>query len=131
VTWQGHCTAEGRDLDRFYTLAGPFIGHPGRAFAVAAAALLVGVVNVVATRHGRAQSREASRWPWFVLFVAWAAFGTCEARARSYVRLDLTLSWPAVLIVTLACVWVWMRGIRRPRTADKVGAIGNKGLDVE
>jgi hypothetical protein len=87
-----------------YAAAQPFVGHAGRAFAVAASAALL----YLAVRRAR---RGSSR-PWITLAAAWAVFGTCEAvatRERADIRVDLLVTWPVLLLLTVVVVAVWAR----------------------
>lgn len=88
-----------------YAAAQPFIGHAGRAFAIA----VIGALMFLLVRR----ARRGSARPWMVLAVAWAVFGTCEAvatRERADIRVDLLFTWPGLLFLTVVAVALWARG---------------------
>jgi hypothetical protein len=103
-----------RLMNWIYAAAQPFVGHAGRAFSVAAFAALM----FLAVRRAR---RGSSR-PWIALAAAWAVFGTCEAaatREHADIRIDLLVTWPVLLLVTVVAVVVWARSVlERRSTAD-------------
>ncbi len=85
-------------MDRLYTLAQPFVGHPGRALAVALGLGMIGFA--VGTR------------PLLVAAGGWAIFALLEAEARrerADIRVDLLFTWPALCLLTLVCVWLSLR----------------------
>ena len=92
-----------------YALAAPFVGHAGRAFAVALALLSIGVFLTM--RRARAGRGRGMSWavPLLILGGAWFVFGLAEAEAtreRANIRVDLIVTWPTLCLVSLACV-VW------------------------
>ena len=92
-----------------YALAAPFVGHAGRAFAVALALLCIGAF--LAMLRGRSKRSGGVSWgvPLLILGGAWFVFGLAEAEAtreRANIRVDLIVTWPTLLLVSLACV-VW------------------------
>ena len=97
-------------LDWLYTLAQPFVWHPGRALMVGLALALVGFG--FRARGGRRLILAAAAWAVFALleFVAW--------RERADIRVDLLVTWPALCVVTAACLGTWMyRLVQRSPTA--------------
>jgi hypothetical protein len=87
-----------------YAAAQPFVGHAGRAFAVAVS----GALMFLLVRR----ARRGSPRPWIALAAAWAVFGTCEAaatRARADIRVDLLVTWPVLLLLTVVAVALWAR----------------------
>jgi hypothetical protein len=92
-------------MNWIYAAAQPFVGHAGRAFAVAG----IGALMFLAVRRAR---RGSSR-PWIALAAAWAVFGTCEAaatRERADIRVDLLVTWPVLMLFTVVAVALWVRG---------------------
>ena len=101
---------DGRLVNWIYAAAQPFVGHAGRAFAVAGiCALLFFAVR---------RARRGSARPWIALAAAWAVFGTCEAaatRERADIRVDLLVSWPALILLTVVAVALWARSVLERR----------------
>ena len=98
-------------LDWLYTLAQPFVWHPGRALLVGLALALVGFG--FRARGGRRLMLAAAAWAVFALleFVAW--------RERADIRVDLLVTWPALCLVTTACLGAWgYRLMRRGETSN-------------
>jgi hypothetical protein len=83
-------------LDWIYRLAQPFVWHPGRALIVSLALALAGFG--FRDRGGRALFLAAAAWAVFALleFLAW--------RERADIRVDLLVTWPALCLVTAACI---------------------------
>ena len=97
-------------LDTIYDLAQPFVWNAWLALGIAAAFLLLaGLV--------RAARRDGS-WPRPLLVAAgaWTVFGLLEAEAtreRADIRVDLLVTWPALLLLSAVCLALWLRGIVR------------------
>jgi hypothetical protein len=96
-------------MSTLYALAAPFVGHAGRAFAVALALLCIGAFLTM--RRGRPERTRGESWalPLLILGGAWFVFGLAEAeatRARANIRIDLIVTWPTLCVVSLACV-IW------------------------
>ena len=88
-------------MDWLYSLAQPFVWHPGRALLVAVALVLLGL--------GR---RYRGRRPLLIAAAAWALFALLEFiawRERADIRVDLLVTWPALCLITLGCLLVWTR----------------------
>jgi hypothetical protein len=88
-------------LDWIYSLAQPFVWHPGRALLVAAALVLLGL-----------GLRDRGRRPLLIAAAAWAVFALLEFmawRERADIRVDLLVTWPALCLITVACLVAWAR----------------------
>ena len=90
-------------MSLLYSLAQPFVWHPGRAAAVALACC---VMLFVLPRPARG--------PLLVVAVSWGVFALLELeawRARADIRVDLLFTWPALCILTLVAFVVCLRRI--------------------
>jgi hypothetical protein len=87
-------------LDWLYSLAHPFVWHPGRALIVGLALALLAVG--FRDRGGRGLFLAAAAWAVFALleFIAW--------RERADIRVDLLVTWPALCLTTFACLVAWV-----------------------
>ncbi|HEU0078047.1 MAG TPA: hypothetical protein VFQ76_10390, partial [Longimicrobiaceae bacterium] len=95
-----------------YDLAQPFVWNAWLALGIAAAFLLLWG----ASRAARARRPGVRPRPVLVAAVAWAAFGLLEAEAtreRADIRVDLLVTWPLLLVLSVACVAVWLRSLAR------------------
>jgi len=100
-----------------FALAAPFVGHPWRAFAVAAFALVGAALQAIGAT-GRNSRLSASSRALLVLTACWLAFGALEAEAlreHADIRIDLIFTWPVICLVSLVCLLVWFRGLTRSR----------------
>ena len=98
-------------MDAIYALAGPFVGHAGRAGFVALICLTSGAFILVARRNLHA-------WPSITAGCAWAIFALLEAEAtrqRSNIRIDLIVTWPALCLITVGCAVTWIMLLCRRR----------------
>jgi hypothetical protein len=87
-----------------YSLAQPFIWHPARAAAVAAASIALAYVL----------PRPARR-PLLVVALAWGAFSLLELlawRERADIRVDLLFTWPALCLLTALSLMVCVKRLR-------------------
>lgn len=93
-------------LDWLYSLAHPFVWHPGRALIVGLALALVAIG--FRDRGGRRLLLAAAAWAVFALleFIAW--------RERADIRVDLLVTWLALCLVTVACVVAWLYRLVKP-----------------
>src|SRR6266513_3993179 len=90
-------------MNWLYALAQPFVWHPARAFFVALGWLLVSL----------AFPRVARR-PLLLLAAAWGVFALLELEAwreRANIRVDLLVTWPALCLLTVSCVFLTVRRI--------------------
>jgi uncharacterized protein with PQ loop repeat len=98
-----------------FAFAAPFIGHPWRAVAVAAFALLsIAPQAFGGTRNSKRVS--LSSFASLVLAACWLVFGVLEAEAlreHADIRIDLIFTWPAICLVSLMCLVVWFRGLTK------------------
>jgi hypothetical protein len=89
-----------------YAAAQPFVGHAERAFVVAGGWVLLALI-----------ARRGAR-PLLIAAGAWTVFGLLEAEAtreHADIRVDLLITWPVLLLCTIACVAWWLRPApRRP-----------------
>ena len=87
-------------LDWLYTLAHPFVWHPGRALIVGLGLALLAFG--FRERGGRRLFLAAAAWAVFALleFIAW--------RERADIRVDLLVTWPALCLVTAGCLVAWV-----------------------
>ena len=94
-------------LDWLYSLAQPFVWHPGRALTVGLALALVGFG--FRDRGGRRLFPAAVTWAVFALleFIAW--------RERADIRVDLLVTWPVLSLVTAACLAAWVYRLVKPK----------------
>jgi hypothetical protein len=93
-------------LDWLYSLAQPFVWHPGRALVVAVAFALPGL-----------GLRDLGRRPLLVAAAAWALFALLELiawRERADIRVDLLVTWPALCLITAGCLLTWVRHWVKP-----------------
>jgi hypothetical protein len=84
--------------DVLFALADVFVWHPDRALAVAAL-LTFWFLILVRSRRTRSAS-----WPLMLTAFAWAlfAYGEYVARQnRSNIRVDLLVTWPGLLVLSL------------------------------
>lgn len=90
-------------MNWLYALAQPFVWHPGRAFFVAVGWAILAVALP-----------KVARRPLFLTAGAWSLFALLELEARrerSNIRIDLLITWPALCVLTLACLVVATRRI--------------------
>ena len=93
-------------MDWLYSLAQPFVWHPGRALAVAVALALLAL-----------GFRNRGRWPLFIAAAAWAVFALLELmawRERADIRVDLLVTWPALCLITVGCLLTWANRRMKP-----------------
>ena len=98
-------------LNWLYTLAQPFVWHPARALVVG---LVLALVSFgFRARGGRRLMLAAAAWAVFALleFLAW--------RERADIRVDLLITWPALCLVTTACLVAWVFPLVRWRVRSK------------
>jgi hypothetical protein len=94
-------------MDILWKGANYFNWHPGRAFAVSLIFWGLLLLSLI-LRGWRPQVRLL---PMLVAASAWLLFGLLEYEAyreRANIRVDLLLTWPALLLVTAACCGVWL-----------------------
>lgn len=108
-------------LKALFVLLGPFVSHPERAYLAAAlfAALLAGSV---------AQARRLSLWrhlPLLLAAVVWGGFGLIEQQAMANgwnIRVDLFVTGPIVLAVSIWAAWANLRRGSRRKSDDETRA---------
>jgi len=94
----------------------PFVNHPERASLVAA---LFGILFAVSLARSRAFHARHHLAPLVAAF-AWLLVGLNEQRAMANgwnIRVDLLVSWPIVLAISIWAAWTGLRG-RAGRTAE-------------
>jgi hypothetical protein len=99
-------------MDWTYDLGQPFVWHARRAPGVALAFLLPGGLS----RAARARRPGIRHRPLFVAAGAWTVFGLLEAEARrerADIRVDLLVTWPALCVLSVACLAVWLHSLVR------------------
>ena len=97
-------------MNWLYALAQPFVWHPARALLVALGWLLVALTLPSTVRR-----------PLFISAVAWSVFALLELEAwreRANIRIDLLVTWPALCLLTVGCLFLTVRrivtrGVRR------------------
>lgn len=104
-------------MDTFFGLAEFFRDHPERAYLVA----LVFMALALADR--RLARRDPAIRPWGMLVpaAAWLLYAINEYHARldgPGPRLDLYLSWPVMVAVTVAFGALWVANLRRALRAQ-------------
>ena len=96
-------------LSQFYEAANFFVWHPERAWAIAAIFFVLFVGCFVANRCVKWSERRVSFWPLLVSAVGWTIFGLMELSCKiekADIRIDLFVSWLAILgITTVCCIW--------------------------
>jgi hypothetical protein len=104
-------------MDEIYHAANVFVSHPERAWVIAAVFFAFFFVSRTLTR----QRRSIRSWILLVPAVSWTIFGLLELLWKEYnIRIDLLVTWPAILgITTICCVW-WslslLRLLKRAKT---------------
>jgi hypothetical protein len=88
-----------------FHLAEPFIWEPGRALLVGLSLAILGLIFRL--RGGRPLLIAAGAWGIFALLelIAW--------RQRYDIRVDLLVTWPTLLLVTIGCLVTWVRRLVR------------------
>ena len=96
----------------FYDTANVFVCEPQRCYAVALFFILLPLVGAAIIRSRRA----LLHWPAPAAAVAWFLFGLNEyfcRRDHSNIRIDLLLTWPLLVLGTVACLAIWVRMVVR------------------
>ena len=94
-------------MDILWRGANYFNWHPWRAFGVSLIFWALLLLSLI-LRGWRPRVRTM---PLLVAALAWALFGLLEYQAyreRANIRVDLLVTWPALLLVTVACCGVWL-----------------------
>lgn len=99
----------------------PFLRHPERAYGVAALFAIL-----LATSLARCRTIKPRHLVMLLAVFAWGLFGWIEVLAeagRWDIRIDLLVTWPTVLAVSIAAAWAGFRKVpvRAPngQTAEK------------
>ena len=93
----------GTALNVIYMPATPFVGHPERAYSVAA---LFGALLAASLARSRTL-RPLIDLPLLMGTVAWGVFGyneTLAVASGANIRIDLLFSWPILCIVTVTAI---------------------------
>jgi hypothetical protein len=97
------------DLKILFAPIHPFVGHPELAIFMAAGFAVLTVVSVL---HA-GKFRPASHIVMLLAAICWVVFSLIESyfmTIRGAIRIDLLLSYPLLLIITAAAVWLGIRG---------------------
>lgn len=100
-----------------FALIEPIVLHPERAFMVAAMFAILFVVSLV--RTGTFKPRHLVM---LLAVLAWVLFGLNEVQAQAKgwnIRVDLLVSCPVVLAVSIAAAWSGFRIGRRRVASDQ------------
>jgi hypothetical protein len=95
----------------------PFIMHPERAWLVAGLFGLLFVVSWAGARRFRLKYHVVM----LLAVLAWSAFGVMEQQATVHgwnIRVDLLVSAPVILILTIAALWSGFRCVTGAGTSD-------------
>ena len=95
------------DMDAFYGLVDPFVGHPARAALGALGWLIAGALVFAASMWWP----TLRVWPLFVAGGSWGFFALLEAQAtreKANIRADLLFTWPLLCLITLGCAVTWI-----------------------
>jgi hypothetical protein len=90
-------------LNVIYGPATPFVGHPERAYIVAA---LFGAFLAVTLARSRTL-KPLTDVPLLLATLGWGAFGYCETLAvasGANIRVDLFFGWPILCLVTVTAI---------------------------
>ncbi len=94
-------------MDIFWKVANYFNWHPFRAFAVSLIFWCLLLFSYI-LRGWRPQVRTL---PMLIAAIAWLLFGLLDYwtyRERAYIRLDLLITLPAILLVSAVCWGIWL-----------------------
>jgi hypothetical protein len=94
-------------MDILWMAANYFNWHPWRAFGVSLIFWGLLLLSFILWSW-RPQVRTL---PLLLAASAWVLFGLLEYEAhweRANIRVDLLLTWPALLLVTVACCGIWL-----------------------
>lgn len=86
----------------------PLILHPDRAYLVAALFAILFVASLLRSRTFKLRRHLAM----LLAVLAWVLFGLNEQQAQAHgwnIRIDLFVTWPIVLAVSLAAAWTGFR----------------------
>lgn len=98
--------------DLLVAMVRPFVWHPERAWAVAA----LFVVLFVVSRSLRSRGIRPRAWIALIPAAAWVVFGLLELSSkleRSDIRIDLLVTWPALVVITALGTVAWTADYRR------------------
>ena len=94
-------------MDILWKGANYFNWHPWRAFGVS----LIFWGLLLLTFILRARQPHVRALPLLIAALAWVLFGLLEYEAyreRANIRVDLLVTWPALLLVTVVCCGFWL-----------------------
>jgi hypothetical protein len=97
-------------MDLLWRGANFFNWHPGRALVVA---LIVWGLYLL-SRRLRTRRPQVRTRPLLVLAGAWTLFTLMELeawRSRANIRVDLLVTWPAIVLLTLVCCGLWLHSL--------------------
>ena len=92
----------------FYDSANYFVWEPQRSYVVAIFFALLPFVGALVTRD----KRTLFHWSAPTAALAWLLFGINEYYCKKNdwnIRIDLLISWPVMVIGTIACLFFWVR----------------------
>ena len=87
----------------------PFLRHPERAYGMAALFAILLAVSLA-----RCRTLKPRHLVMLIAVVAWGLFGWNEVRAELAhwdIRIDLLVTWPIVLAVSIAAAWNGFRKV--------------------
>ena len=97
-------------MDLLWKGANYFNWHPWRALGVS----LIFWIPLLLSLISRGWQPYIRTLPLLVAASSWLLFGLLEYEAwreRANIRVDLLVTWPALLLVTAACCGVWLYGL--------------------
>jgi len=96
-------------LKIFYAPVEPFGGHPERSYLMAALFAIL-----LAASLARCKGFKPRHIVMLLAVISWGLFGWIEVQALatgSNIRIDLLVTWPIVLAVSIAAAWTGFRKV--------------------
>jgi hypothetical protein len=113
VTCNAASTTEGgENMDIFYHAANVFVWHPERAWAIT----VVFCTFFFASLALKRERRFIGSWMLLIPAVSWTLFGFMEQWCKIGkfdIRVDLLITWPAILVITVICCASWCVSLRK------------------
>lgn len=96
-------------MSTLYHAANFFVWRPERAWTIAAIFFAVFAITFLLSKIVEWEGQNIHSWILLVPSVSWTVFGFLEQSSkveRSNIRIDLLVTWPAILGITVICsVW--------------------------